>query len=53
MSGAIYQITNVSTNLKYIGQATNLKYKNGKPYNYGATGRWSDHICSAKLPKSL
>jgi len=48
MSGVIYQITNKSTNLKYIGQATNLKYKNGKPYNYGANGRWSDHICASK-----
>jgi hypothetical protein len=48
MSGVIYQITCNSTNLKYIGQATNLKYKNGKPYNYGATGRWSDHVCTSK-----
>lgn len=48
MSGIIYQITCKSTNLKYIGQATNLKYKNGKPYNYGAKGRWSDHLCASK-----
>jgi group I intron endonuclease len=48
MSGVIYQITCKSTNLKYIGQATNLKYKNGKPFNYGAKGRWSDHVSSAK-----
>jgi hypothetical protein len=48
MSGVIYQITCKSTNLKYIGQATNYKYKNGKPYNYGATGRWSDHVCTSK-----
>ncbi len=48
MSGVIYQITCKSTNLKYIGQATNLKYKNDKPYNYGAKGRWSDHISASK-----
>ena len=48
MSGAIYQITCKTTNLKYIGQATNFKYKNGKPYNYGMTGRWSDHVSSSK-----
>jgi group I intron endonuclease len=34
--------------LKYIGQATQLKYKNEKPYNSGASGRWSDHVCSSK-----
>jgi len=48
MSGVIYQITCKSNNLKYIGQATNLKYKNGKPYNYGAKGRWIDHLSTAK-----
>jgi hypothetical protein len=48
MSGVIYQITCNSSNLKYIGQATNLKYKNGKPYNYGVKGRWSDHLCASK-----
>lgn len=48
MSGVIYQITCNSTKLKYIGQATNFKYKNDKPYNYGATGRWSDHVSTSK-----
>jgi group I intron endonuclease len=48
MSGVIYQITCNATGLKYIGQATCLKYKNGKPYNYGALGRWSDHVSSSK-----
>lgn len=48
MSGVIYQIICKTTTLKYIGQATNLKYKNGKPYNYGANGRWSDHVSSSK-----
>lgn len=48
MSGVIYQIICKNTQLKYIGQATNFKYKNGKPYNYGALGRWSDHVCASK-----
>jgi len=48
MSGVIYQITCNSTNLKYIGQATNVKYKNDKPYKYGASGRWSDHVSTSK-----
>lgn len=48
MSGVIYQIICNTTKFKYIGQATNLKYKNGKPYNYGASGRWSDHVSSSK-----
>lgn len=48
MSGVIYQITCNSTTLKYIGQATNIKHKNDKPYKYGATGRWSDHVSSSK-----
>ena len=48
MSGIIYQITCTATNQKYIGQATKHKYKNGKPYNYGASGRWSDHVASSK-----
>ena len=48
MSGVIYQITCISTNLNYIGQATNVKYKNDKAYKYGATGRWSDHVSSSK-----
>jgi hypothetical protein len=48
MLGVIYQIKCNTTNLKYIGQATNLKYKNGKPYNYGISGRWSDHVSSSK-----
>jgi hypothetical protein len=48
MSGIIYQITCTATNQQYIGQATKHKYKNGKPYNYGASGRWSDHVASSK-----
>lgn len=49
MSGVIYQISCKTTNLKYIGQATQFKYKNGKPYNYGASGRWNDHVASANV----
>lgn len=48
MSGVIYQITCKTTDMKYIGQATDFKYKNDKPYNYGATGRWSDHVSTSK-----
>lgn len=48
MSGVVYQVTCKPTGLKYIGQATNYKYKNGNPYNYGASGRWNDHISSSK-----
>jgi hypothetical protein len=48
MSGIIYQITCTATNQKYIGQATKHKHKNGKPYNYGASGRWSDHLVASK-----
>ena len=48
MSGVIYQIICTATNKKYIGQATKYKYKNEKPYNYGASGRWSDHVATSK-----
>ena len=48
MSGVVYQIINQSTQLAYIGQATQFKYKKGKPYNYGASGRWNDHVASSK-----
>lgn len=48
MSGVIYKITCNATNLSYIGQATSLKYKNGKGYNYGANGRWNDHLTTSK-----
>lgn len=48
MSGLVYKIVNQSTQMAYIGQATQFKYKNGKPYNYGASGRWNDHVASSK-----
>jgi group I intron endonuclease len=47
MSGVIYELVCLSTDMKYIGQAKDLKYKNGKPYNYGASGRWNDHVSTA------
>lgn len=48
MSGVIYQIICIPTGLSYVGQATNFKVKNGTPYNYGASGRWNDHVSTAK-----
>lgn len=47
-TGVIYKITCNATGLSYIGQASTHKTKNGKPYNYGSKGRWSDHKSSAK-----
>jgi group I intron endonuclease len=52
MSGSIYKITCKPTNKIYVGQATDVKYRHEKPYNYGPIGRWSDHISSAKRGKS-
>jgi group I intron endonuclease len=49
MSGVIYQITCTPTGVAYIGQATQFKYKNGKPYNYGASGRWNDHVATSHV----
>lgn len=48
MSGVIYKITCRTTGLSYIGQACEKKHRKGVPYNYGMTGRWSDHVSSAK-----
>ena len=48
MAGVVYQITCIPTGLLYIGQAKGYKTKNGTPYNYGATGRWNDHVSTAK-----
>ena len=45
--GSIYQIRNKTTNKCYIGQTQNTKVREGKPYNYGVSGRWSDHVSSA------
>jgi len=48
MSGYIYKITCLANNKIYIGQATEFKYKNDIQYNYGLSGRWSDHVSSSK-----
>lgn len=48
MAGVVYQVTCIPTDLSYIGQAKGYKTKNGTPYNYGASGRWNDHVSSAK-----
>ncbi len=34
--------------MSYIGQAKLKKTKDGKAYNYGSSGRWSDHTSTAK-----
>jgi group I intron endonuclease len=46
--GCIYRVTCIITSKSYIGQAKLVKYKDDKPYRYGAAGRWSDHLSSAK-----
>jgi hypothetical protein len=46
--GFIYKITCIPTGKIYVGQASEFKYKAEKPYKYGITGRWSDHVSSAK-----
>ncbi len=48
MFGSIYKITCTSTGKSYIGQTCDLKYKNGKPFQYGPSGRWSDHVSKAR-----
>lgn len=52
ISGSIYIVTCLPTGLQYIGQAKDKKTKNGKPYNYGPKGRWSDHCSSSKMKKT-
>lgn len=47
-SGFIYRITCGATGKQYIGQAKEFKTKNGKPFQYGIQGRWSDHVSSAR-----
>jgi hypothetical protein len=51
-TGLIYEITSTQTQKKYIGQTQYYKYKNDKPYNYGLSGRWNDHISSSKKTKT-
>lgn len=44
----IYKVSCIPTNKIYIGQTKRYKFKNNKPYQYGITGRWCDHVSSAK-----
>jgi hypothetical protein len=46
--GSIYKITCVPTGKSYVGQTCDLKYKNGKQFQYGPLGRWSDHVSKAR-----
>ena len=49
--GIIYKITCIPTGLSYIGQTSETKTKNGKPYAYGVVGRWNDHVsCVSSTP---
>ena len=51
--GFIYKLTCIPTGKSYVGQVKELKYKNGKPYNYGVEGRWSDHVSASKKSVSV
>ena len=51
MKGSIYKATCTATGKSYVGQTRDTKTKAGKPYNYGITGRWNDHLsCPATTP---
>jgi hypothetical protein len=45
--GSIYQIRNKTSGKCYIGQTQNTKVRDGIPYKYGISGRWSDHVSTA------
>jgi hypothetical protein len=44
MIGSVYKLSCVPTGLSYVGQTRDTKIKAGKPYAYGVTGRWNDHV---------
>jgi group I intron endonuclease len=44
----IYQLLCQSSGKSYIGQTQKYKYKNDRPYHYGVSGRWCDHVSSSK-----
>lgn len=44
----IYRVTCVPTGKSYVGQTQQFKTKDNKPYKYGITGRWCDHVSSSK-----
>lgn len=45
--GSIYQAQSKTSGKCYIGQTQDTKEREGKPYRYGVSGRWSDHVSSA------
>lgn len=45
--GSIYQIRNKTCGKLYVGQTQDTKTRDGVPYRYGISGRWSDHVSSA------
>jgi group I intron endonuclease len=47
MLGSIYKAKNKTSGKEYIGQTQHTKTRNEKPYRYGISGRWSDHVSSA------
>jgi hypothetical protein len=47
MLGSIYKAKNKTSGKEYIGQTQNTKTRDEKPYRYGISGRWSDHVSSA------
>jgi len=50
--GSIYKLTCVGRS--YIGQTRDTKMKGGKPYAYGVTGRWNDHVsCVSFTPLGI
>lgn len=44
----IYHVTCVPTGKSYVGQTQQFKTKDNKPYKYGISGRWCDHVSSSK-----
>ena len=53
-TGCIYKITCGPTGKAYVGQTRDTKMKSGRPYAYGVSGRWNDHVsCPATTPLGL
>jgi hypothetical protein len=53
-TGCIYKITCVPTGKAYVGQTRDTKMKSGRPYAYGVSGRWNDHVsCPSTTPLGL
>ena len=47
MLGSIYKAKSKTSGKEYIGQTQDTKTRATKPYKYGISGRWSDHVSSA------